>query len=150
MPASSTLYGRDPDLEFIVKCLLLEPKTAASKLARFVLLGPGGMGKTSAALKVMRDARLLVRFPEYYQAWFPCVQATSFSLLLDIIHSALDLLTKKSELRLLNSFGILMQSRMSLSSSPCKQQWRPVKTSFGPRCGYNHWIPRHHIGSTPK
>ncbi|KAJ7583903.1 hypothetical protein C8J56DRAFT_1054420 [Mycena floridula] len=92
MPASSTLlYGRDPDLDFIVERLIWEPETPASKRARFALLGTGGMGKSSLALKVMRDARLLSCYPEFYQAWLPCVQATSFSLLLDTIYSALDI-----------------------------------------------------------
>ncbi|KAJ7601145.1 hypothetical protein C8J56DRAFT_27253 [Mycena floridula] len=91
MPAGAILFGRDPELDFIVRCLIWEPETAAAKRARFTLLGTGGMGKTSIALNVVRDARLLARFPEYNQAWFPCVQATSFALLLDIIHSVLDI-----------------------------------------------------------
>ncbi|KAJ7596212.1 hypothetical protein C8J56DRAFT_819685 [Mycena floridula] len=92
MPASNTLlYGRDLDLDFIVEHLLREPETPASKRARFALLGTGGMGKSSLALKVMRDPRLLAVFREYDQLWLPCVQATSFALLLDTIHSALDI-----------------------------------------------------------
>ncbi|KAJ7596255.1 hypothetical protein C8J56DRAFT_397504 [Mycena floridula] len=92
MPTSNTLlYGRDLDLDFIVEGLVWKPETPASKRARFALLGTGGMGKSSLALKVMRDPRLLAVYPEYDQLWFPCVQATSFSLFLDTIHSALDI-----------------------------------------------------------
>ncbi|KAJ7596145.1 hypothetical protein C8J56DRAFT_1160382 [Mycena floridula] len=74
MPASTMLFGRDPDIDFIVNQLIWQPETPESKRARFAILGTGGMGKTS-----------------HYQAWFPCVQATSFPLLLDTVHSALDL-----------------------------------------------------------
>ncbi|KAJ7587430.1 hypothetical protein C8J56DRAFT_786600 [Mycena floridula] len=91
MPASATLFGRDPDVDFIVNQLIWQPETPESKRSRFAILGTGGMGKTSVAVKVVRDARLLECYPENYQAWFPCVQATSFSLLLDTVHSALDL-----------------------------------------------------------
>ncbi|KAJ7586751.1 hypothetical protein C8J56DRAFT_1165576 [Mycena floridula] len=91
MPASTILFGRDPDVDFIVEQLICQPETPESKCTRFAILGTGGMGKTSVAVKVMRDARLLERYPEHYQAWFPCVQATSFPLLLNTVHSALDL-----------------------------------------------------------
>ncbi|KAJ7573750.1 hypothetical protein C8J56DRAFT_1033608 [Mycena floridula] len=91
MPASINLFGRDPDVDFIVNQLIWQPETPESKRARFAILGTGGMGKTSVAVKVVRDARLLEYYPQHYQAWFPCVQATSFPLLLDIVLSALDL-----------------------------------------------------------
>ncbi|KAJ7596154.1 hypothetical protein C8J56DRAFT_1022528 [Mycena floridula] len=91
MPASTMLFGRDPDIDFIVNQLIWQPETPESKRARFAILGTGGMGKTSVAVKVVRDARLLECYPKHYQAWFPCVQATSFPLLLDAVHSALDL-----------------------------------------------------------
>ncbi|KAJ7590168.1 hypothetical protein C8J56DRAFT_1139925 [Mycena floridula] len=91
MPASTILFGRDPDVIFIVNQLTWQPETPETKRARFAILGTGGMGKTSVALKVVRDARLLECYPQHYQAWFPCVQATSFPLLLDTVHSALDL-----------------------------------------------------------
>ncbi|KAJ7596132.1 hypothetical protein C8J56DRAFT_1116582 [Mycena floridula] len=71
--------------------LIWQPETPESKRARFAILGTGGMGKTSVAVKVVRDTRLLECYPQHYQAWLPCVQATSFPLLLDIVHSALDL-----------------------------------------------------------
>ncbi|KAJ7579416.1 hypothetical protein C8J56DRAFT_867882, partial [Mycena floridula] len=91
MPASTILFGRDPDVDFIVNQLIWQPETPESKRARFAILGTGGMGKTSVAVKVVRDARLLECYPQHYQAWFPCVQATSFPLLLNTVHSALDL-----------------------------------------------------------
>ncbi|KAJ7596143.1 hypothetical protein C8J56DRAFT_1160380 [Mycena floridula] len=91
MPASTMLFGRDPDIDFIVNQLIWQPETPESKRARFAILCTGGMGKTSVAVKVVRDARLLECYPQHYQAWFPCVQATSFPLLLDTVHSALDL-----------------------------------------------------------
>ncbi|KAJ7596193.1 hypothetical protein C8J56DRAFT_1022544 [Mycena floridula] len=91
MPASTILFGRDLDIDFIVNQLIWQPETPESKRARFAILGTGGMGKTAVAVKVVRDARLLECYSEHYQAWFPCVQATSFPLLLDTVHSALDL-----------------------------------------------------------
>ncbi|KAJ7593682.1 hypothetical protein C8J56DRAFT_819861, partial [Mycena floridula] len=91
MPASTILFGRDPDVDFIIQQLTWQPETPESKRARFAILGTGGMGKTSVAVKVVQDARLLEYYPVQYQAWFPCVQATSFPLLLDTVHSALDL-----------------------------------------------------------
>ncbi|KAJ7587389.1 hypothetical protein C8J56DRAFT_1164916 [Mycena floridula] len=93
MPASTILFGRDLDVDFIVNQLIWQPETPESKRARFAILGTGGMGKTSLAAKVMRDARILEWYPQHYQAWFPCVQATSFPLFLDTVHSALDLPT---------------------------------------------------------
>ncbi|KAJ7596137.1 hypothetical protein C8J56DRAFT_1116586 [Mycena floridula] len=91
MPASTILFGRDSDVDFIINQLIQQSETPESKRARFAILGTGGMGKTAVAVKVVRDARLLEYYPEHYQAWFPCVQATSFPLLLDTVHAALDL-----------------------------------------------------------
>ncbi|KAJ7585583.1 hypothetical protein C8J56DRAFT_1165930 [Mycena floridula] len=91
MPASTFLFGRDSDVDFIVNQLIWQQETPESKRARFAILGTGGMGKTSVAVKVVQDARLLECYPKHYQAWFPCVQATSFALLLDTVLSALDL-----------------------------------------------------------
>ncbi|KAJ7577740.1 hypothetical protein C8J56DRAFT_1031389 [Mycena floridula] len=107
MPASTILFGRDPDVDFIVNQLIWQPESPESKCARFAILGTGGMGKTAVAVKVVQDARLLECYPKDYQAWFPCVQATSFSLLLDTVHSALDLPsdTKNTLNAILNALG---------------------------------------------
>ncbi|KAJ7596187.1 hypothetical protein C8J56DRAFT_884307 [Mycena floridula] len=53
MPASTILFGRDPDVDFIVNQLIWQPQTRESKCARFAILGTGGMGKTAVAVKVV-------------------------------------------------------------------------------------------------
>ncbi|KAF8879335.1 hypothetical protein CPB84DRAFT_1687980 [Gymnopilus junonius] len=89
MPANGDIfYGRDLLVEKLVH-ILTEAGKDGQKYARVCLLGPGGMGKTSAALAVMAHPEVRKRFLEHNQIWVPCVKAKSVSLLLDTLYSSL-------------------------------------------------------------
>ncbi|KAJ7581620.1 hypothetical protein C8J56DRAFT_1168364 [Mycena floridula] len=97
IPAAPLLYGRDTEIKSIVEYLTRNPDTAESKRARFAILGTIGMGKTALALKVMQDAQLLACYLQYCLAWLPCIQATSFSFLVNTVRAALGLRANDTE-----------------------------------------------------
>jgi len=73
-------YGRDYFVEHIAR-LLLEQETS-----RVCILGPGGMGKTSVSLAVVELPVIKERFPGENVLWVPCIEATSATLLLEILY----------------------------------------------------------------
>jgi len=73
-------YGRD-DLVGDIARLLLEQETS-----RVCILGPGGMGKTSVSLAVVELPVIKERFPGGNIIWVPCIEATSATLLLEILY----------------------------------------------------------------
>ncbi|KAJ7578866.1 hypothetical protein C8J56DRAFT_1170141 [Mycena floridula] len=76
MPAANDkLFGRDNDIQGIVRILTMEP-ASNSKRVRFALLGAGGQGKTELALKKNG-------------IWVPCEKASSPELLLDVLCTSL-------------------------------------------------------------
>ena len=72
-------HGRDDFVECIAQ-LLLEEETS-----RVCILGPGGMGKTSVSLAVVELPLIKERFPGENVVWLPCIEATSATLLLEIL-----------------------------------------------------------------
>jgi len=76
-------YGRDDLVEGIVQSLLQE------KTSRICILGPGGMGKTSVSLAVVESRLIKKRFPDGNCVWVPCIEATSGTLLLEILYTQL-------------------------------------------------------------
>ncbi|KAG8926089.1 hypothetical protein FRC02_009214 [Tulasnella sp. 418] len=84
MPAEPKIFGRQ---EYIEKAIRLLQSGAT---ARLVILGPGGMGKTSVALKIIYDARVKERYGRY-RCWVPCEQATSIPLFTDLLAKSLNL-----------------------------------------------------------
>ena len=76
-------HGRDDMVEGIAK-MLLEEKTS-----RICVLGTGGMGKTSASLAVAELPLIKERFGGNI-IWVPCIEATSATLLLDILYIQLE------------------------------------------------------------
>ena len=72
-------HGRDNFVERIAQ-LLLEEETS-----RVCILGPGGMGKTSVSLAVVELPLIKERFPGENVVWLPCIEATSATLLLEIL-----------------------------------------------------------------
>jgi len=72
-------HGRD-DLVKEITQLFLQEKTS-----RVCLLGPGGMGKTAVSLAVVESPLIKERFPGENCVWVPCVEATSATLLLEIL-----------------------------------------------------------------
>jgi len=76
-------YGRDDLVEAIVQLLLQE------ETSRVCILGPGGMGKTSVSLAVVESPLIKERFPGGNVIWVPCIEATSATLLLEILYTQL-------------------------------------------------------------
>jgi tetratricopeptide (TPR) repeat protein len=54
------IFGRDKEAQDIIDTLLNHSRP------RVAVLGPGGMGKTSLALVVMADSRIITRYPHRY------------------------------------------------------------------------------------
>jgi len=73
-------HGRDDLVEEITQWLLRK------ETARACLLGPGGMGKTSVALAVIERPPIRKQFPGANCVWVPCIEATSATLLLEILY----------------------------------------------------------------
>ncbi|KAJ7596049.1 hypothetical protein C8J56DRAFT_1022458 [Mycena floridula] len=91
MPAANEkLYGRDADIEEIVR-ILTEAGSLDSKRARFALLGAGGQGKTALALKIMAHLAVKQCYPGKNSVWVPCEGASSAALLLDVLYASLDI-----------------------------------------------------------
>ena len=81
MPLKPEIFhGRDDFVEDIARSLLQE------ETSRICILGPGGMGKTSVSLAVVELPVIKERFPGRSCIWVPCIEATSATLLLEILH----------------------------------------------------------------
>ena len=86
MPLKPEIFhGRD-DLVQEIGQLLVNEETS-----RVCILAPGGMGKTSVSLAVVELPLVEERFPPGNRFWVPCVEATSAALLLDILHTQLQI-----------------------------------------------------------
>ena len=86
MPLKPEIFhGRDDLVEDIAQLLLRE------ETSRVCILGPGGMGKTSVSLAVVELPLIKQRFREENVIWVPCIEATSATLLLEILHIQLQL-----------------------------------------------------------
>ena len=73
-------HGRDDIIEEITQLLMKEDTS------RICILGPGGMGKTSISLGVVDKPLIKARFPPENLVWVPCIEATSATLLLEILY----------------------------------------------------------------
>ena len=78
-------HGRDNFVEHIARLLLLE------ETSHVCILGPGGMGKTSVSLAVVELFIIKERFPSGNIVWVPCIEATSATLLLEILYTQLEI-----------------------------------------------------------
>ncbi|KAG8922047.1 hypothetical protein FRC02_012169 [Tulasnella sp. 418] len=93
MPAEPRIFGRQEYIEKAVKLL------QSGATARLVILGPGGMGKTSVALKIVYEGRVKGRYGKY-RCWIPCEQATSIPLFVELLAKSLNLPPSSSSDRL--------------------------------------------------
>ncbi|KAG8926087.1 hypothetical protein FRC02_009212 [Tulasnella sp. 418] len=84
MPADPKIFGRE---EYVEKAVIL---LVFSGAARLVILGPGGMGKTSVSLKIVHNPRVKERYGQY-RCWVPCEQATSIPLFIELLAKSLNL-----------------------------------------------------------
>ena len=73
-------HGRDGIVQEITQLLMKE------ETSRICILGPGGMGKTSISLGVVEQPLVEARFRPENRVWVPCIEATSASLLLEILY----------------------------------------------------------------
>ena len=73
-------HGRDDIIEEITELLMKE------ETSRVCILGPGGMGKTSVSLGVVEHPLIKSRFLPENIVWVPCIEATSATLLLEILY----------------------------------------------------------------
>ncbi|KAJ7578762.1 hypothetical protein C8J56DRAFT_1030667 [Mycena floridula] len=106
MPAANEkLFGRDPEIEKIVKILTAKSSSTKSKRARvaqifrrkpallnskhLALLGAGGQGKTATALKVMAHPAMKQFYSRENSLWVPCDEATSPDMFLHILYNSL-------------------------------------------------------------
>ena len=83
-----------PSPESIVQQMPLKPKSLSKEItqllikeetSRVCILGAGGMGKTSVALGVVGQSLIKARFLPENIIWVPCIEATSATLLLEIL-----------------------------------------------------------------
>ena len=79
----AVFHGRDVIIEEITQ-LLIKKETS-----RVSILGAGGMGKTSVALAVVEQSLIKERFLPEDIVWVPCIEATSATLLLEILSTQL-------------------------------------------------------------
>jgi tetratricopeptide (TPR) repeat protein len=84
MPMKPEIFHGREDLVESIAQLLLQEKTS-----RVCILGPGGMGKTSVSLAVVESPLIKERFPGGNCVWVPCIEATSATLLLEILYTQL-------------------------------------------------------------
>ena len=79
----AVFHGRDVIIKEITQ-LLIKKETS-----RVCILGAGGMGKTSVALGVVEQPLIKARFIPENIFWVPCIEATSATLLLEILSTQL-------------------------------------------------------------
>jgi len=83
MPSKPVIfYGRDELVEKTSKLL-------SETVLHMCLLGPGGMGKTSVALAIIESPLLQAKFQEEHRVWVPCIEASSATLFLQVLHTSL-------------------------------------------------------------
>jgi tetratricopeptide (TPR) repeat protein len=79
----AVFHGRDGLVEEITHLLMKE------ETSRVCILGPGGMGKTAVLLAVVESSLIKERFSAGNCVWVPCIEATSATLLLEILYTQL-------------------------------------------------------------
>ena len=79
----AVFHGRDVIIDEISQLLTKE------ETSRVCILGAGGMGKTSVSLGVVEQPLIKARFLPENIVWVPCIEATSGTLLLEILSTQL-------------------------------------------------------------
>jgi len=85
--------GRDENVEQIAEDIT----SGDPSRTRVCILGPGGMGKTSTALAVMRHKDVQARFAPQRRYWVPCTSANSLEAFLSILCSVLNVSSKTDD-----------------------------------------------------
>ena len=81
----AVFHGRDVIIEEITQLLIKE------ETSRVCILGAGGMGKTSVSLGVVEQSLIKERYSPENIVWVPCIEATSATLLLEILCTQLQI-----------------------------------------------------------
>ncbi|KAG8946329.1 hypothetical protein FRC03_001422 [Tulasnella sp. 419] len=105
MPPDPRIFGRHEYVDKAVKLLFSAPS------AKIAILGPGGMGKTSVALKVIHDSLVVERFGDN-RCWVPCEQATSVPLFVELVAKSLNLPPSSVSDRLAEIIAFLKSSKV--------------------------------------
>jgi len=111
MPMKPEIFhGRDNLVDGIVESLLQQ------KTSRVCILGPGGMGKTSVSLAIVESLLIKERFPGENCVWVPCIEATSATLLLEILYTQLQVPRDKQITleKIISELDTLKQPRLIL------------------------------------
>jgi tetratricopeptide (TPR) repeat protein len=111
MPMKPEIFhGRDDLVDDIAQLLLQE------KTSRVCIIGPGGMGKTSVSLAVVESPLIKERFPGGNCVWVPCIEATSGTLLLEILYTQLQVPGDKQITleKIISELNALKQPRLIL------------------------------------
>ena len=82
----AVFHGRDVIIEEITQLLIKE------ETSRVCILGAGGMGKTSVSLGVVEQPLIKTHFLPENIVWVPCIEATSATILLEILSTQLQVL----------------------------------------------------------
>ena len=109
MPLKPEIFhGRDNVVEEIAQLLLQE------ETSHVCILGSGGMGKTSVSLAVVELPLIKERFLGGNIVWLPCIEATSATLLLEILSIQLQLPEDKQVTleKIISELDILKQPRL--------------------------------------
>ncbi|KAG8933321.1 hypothetical protein FRC03_011887 [Tulasnella sp. 419] len=105
MPPDPKIFGREEYAETGVKLLI---SVTGAKIA---ILGPGGMGRTSVALKIIHDSLVVDRFGDK-RCWAPCEQATSVPLFVELVAKSLNLPKSSSNDRLAEIIAFLKKIKV--------------------------------------
>ena len=100
----AVFHGRDVIVEEITQLLIKE------ETSRVCILGAGGMGKTSVALGVVERSLIKARFLPENIVWVPCIEATSATLLLEIISTQLQVPENIGQAMIENIISLLATS----------------------------------------
>jgi tetratricopeptide (TPR) repeat protein len=76
-------HGRDEYVETTVNIM-----TSTEEPFRLAIIGPGGMGKTTLSLAIIHDERVITKYHNR-RYWVPCVEATTFVMLVEILAKSL-------------------------------------------------------------
>ena len=104
----AVFHGRDVIIEEITQLLIKE------ETSHVCILGAGGMGKTSVSLAVVEQPLIKTRFLPKNTVWVPCIEATSATLLLEILSTQLQVPGQPTIEKIISLLATSTQPRLIL------------------------------------